>query len=67
MCLSYTEYDNAILQQVTEATHVSIFSTSTMLHSGLKLLTSVVEHSADILADVRDFASDAFASLSLLH
>ena len=36
-------------------------------HSGLKLLTSGVEHSADILADVRDFAFDAFASLSLLY
>ena len=33
----------------------------------VELLTSGAEHPSDILADARDFASDAFEVLPLLH
>ena len=60
ICLSYADSDDVIVQQESETTHVSKFLL--LLHSqpaklGLhsELVTSGVEHSADILADARDF------------
>ena len=56
----------------TDSTHVSTFpfllySQPVGLGLLVGLLTSGVEHPAGFLADARDFASDAFEILSLLH
>ena len=66
--LSVTVSDNVILQQETESIHVSI--EPFLLHSqpvglGLpfELLTSVVQHPADTLADAGDFANEVLPSL----
>ena len=69
---SCTGSDHVIFQQKTETIHVSWLQL--LLHSqpvglGLlvELLTNGAEHQSDILADARDFASDAFVVLPLLH
>ena len=72
LCLSYTDSDNVILQQETETTHVSKFQLllcSQPVGLGLlvELLTRGVEHTADILPDARNFASEAFEVLPLQH
>ena len=72
MCLSYTDPDNVTLQQETETIHVSnvqLLLRSQRVELGLliEVLTSGVEHPADILAHARDFAFDAFDVLPLLH
>ena len=64
--LSFTDSDTVILQHKTETIHVSICPL--LLNSQpAEIVTSGVEHSADILADARDFALDAFEVLPLLH
>ena len=72
MCLSYTDSDNVTPQKETETIHVSnvqLLLRSQRVELGLliEVLTSGVEHPADILADARDFAYDAFEVLPLLH
>ena len=73
ICLSFTDSDNVILRQERETTHVSILKTSFSTRNLLdlvyffELLTSGVEHSADGLADARDFAFDVLEVLPLLH
>ena len=61
-----------ILQEDTEISHVSkfpllLYSQPAGLRLLAELLTSGVEDTADILADVRDFVFDAFEVLPLLH
>ena len=61
-----------ILQQTIETTHVSnvqflLYSQPVALGLLVELLTSGVEYPAEILADPRDFAFDAFEVQSLLH
>ena len=70
ICLSYTDSDNVILQQETQTTHVSLFqlllsSQPFGLRLFVELLTSGVEHSADINADASDVAFDAYEDLFL--
>ena len=53
VCLSYTDSDNAILQQKTETTHVSNFQLP--LYSqpvGFGLLVQRLTHDADLPADM---------------
>ena len=71
--MSYTDSGDVILRQETETTRVSKFPHLLCSQpAGLRLffvelLTSGVEHSADILAGVRDFAFDAIGVLPFLH
>ena len=72
ICLSSTDSGYLILQQETETTQVTkcpplLYSQPAGLGRLAELLTGDVEHSADILADVRDFAFDACEVLLLLH
>ena len=65
ICLSFSDSEKVIRQQETETIHVSMFTLLLYLQPvglGLlvQLLTSGVQHSADILADARDFAFHAF-------
>ena len=70
--MSDTSSGNAILQKETETIHVSMFrlvlySQPVGLGRLIELLTSGVEHPADIFSDAGDFAFDAFEVLPLLH
>ena len=67
--LSYTDSENVVLQQETETTHVAkleLLLYSQPVRLGLPIEPGV-EHLADILADARALACDAFEVLPLLH
>ena len=53
VCLSYTDSDNAVVQQETETIRVS--NVQRLLHSQPVGLGLLIEISADFLADARDF------------
>ena len=70
--MSHADPNNVTLQQETETTHVLCFqlplhSQPVGLELRIELLTSGVQHPADILADALDFAVDAFEVLPLLQ
>ena len=74
ICMLCTESENVLLQRDTDSFPRLKFSTSSLLFSQLaafgrhaELTTNGVGRTAGILADVHDFALDAFEVLPLLH